>query len=610
MHIPIKSLLIGMLACSALVACTNEDVLENIDNPVVKGDKAYVMVNIKSANGLSSRGTGVDEKENPIFSDGINENEVGSATFFFYDANGKYVTKSAPGTTFSAKDPANDNVEEISNSVVVLQGLNGKNYPKYVVAVLNCPIEIVNRLHNGQFPLSRVKTELVNTANPYLNENSKFIMSNSTYNNENSTSQFFATELKETNFLPEQPDENKKEELLNAGNVVDIYVERLAAKANLTLATATDYVKLTKYNVDGEARTLYVKVLNWKLNGTNKNSYLMKNVDETFTAYTADATTGAKAWDWNATDNKRTYWGKSYNWETDTYKGTYPAGYTPGTTKEEDNTLNYFSWNAMNNNAVGTAQYCAENTNLGTFLNAGNFHSIITEALLQAKIYTENDAKQKVATELIRYNNTLYTKEIYVKQALLNLGKTWWTEDTEKSTDANKVYRSLADTDVEYLNFGNGIGALKLTNDAAALTWYSTEEPSDATKAEATAINTELKKDIVKAEIYKDGKMYYNIPIEHLRGGKFTYVSTTDKPVTGDGSADTEPEDIKVNEADYGVVRNHYYNITVNKIENLGNAVLDPDEIIIPIDKNNTTYYVGANISILAWKVVNQGVDL
>ena len=192
----------------------------------------------------------------------------------------------------------------------------------------------------------------------------------------------------------------------------------------------------------------------------------------------------------------------------------------------------------------------------------------------------------------------------------MNFGKTWWTVDDYEETTDKVEYRSLADTDVEYLNYGNGIGALKLTNDAAALTWYSTEEPSDATKAEAAAINAELKNDIVKAEIYKDGKMYYNIPIEHLRGGKFTYVSTTDKPVTGDGSADTEPEDIKVNEADYGVVRNHYYNITVNKIENLGNAVLDPDEIIIPIDKNNTTYYVGANISILAWKVVNQGVNL
>ena len=603
----IKSLLIGMLACSAMVACSNEDVLENIDNPVVKGDKAYVVVSIKNANGVSSRGTAGDTE----FSDGIAaENEVKTSTFFFYDASGKYVTKSAPTANFGASNPANDNVEEIAKSVLVLQGLNGKNYPSYVVAVLNCPTDLVNKLHSEQLSLAEVQKVLTDTESPYLNvvdNKNYFIMSNSTYNNNDATSKYFATKLVEDNFLKEQPE---KEDIVDEGdgiNVVDIYVERLAAKANLTLATAaTDYVELTKYNVDGKARTLYVKVLNWKLNGTNKKSYLMKNVDETFTAYKADATTGAKAWDWNATANKRTYWGMSYNWGI----GTYPAGYTPGTTVETDNTLNYFSWNAMKNNAVGTAQYCAENTNSESYLNAGNFHSIITEALLQAEIYTENDAKQKVATELIRYNNTLYTKEIYVKQALLNLGKTWWTEDTEKSTDANKVYRSLADTDVEYLNFGNGIGALKLTNDAAALTWYSTEEPSDATKAEATAINTELKKDIVKAEIYKDGKMYYNIPIEHLRGGEFTYVSSANKPVTGDGSADTEPEDIRVNEADYGVVRNHYYNITVNSIANLGNAVLDPDEIIIPIDKNNTTYYVGANISILAWKVVNQGVNL
>ena len=600
----IKSLLIGMLACSAMVACSNEDVLENIDNPVVKGDKAYVVVSIKNANGISSRGTA----GNPEFSDGLEaENAVASSTFFFYDASGKYVTKSAPTATFEASNPESDNVEEIAKSVLVLQGLNGKNYPNYVVAVLNCPTDLVNKLHSEQLSLAQVQKVLTDTDSPYLN-GTNFIMSNSTYNNGEAASKFFATKLIDKNFLKEQP----KEADINEGeniNVVDIYVERLAAKANLTLATAaTDYVKLTKYNVDGKARTLYVKVLNWKLNGTNKNSYLMKNVDETFTAYEANTTTGAKEWDWNATANKRTYWGKSYNWG----EGTYPAGWSSDL-NVTNNTLNYFSWNAMTpeeGTTIGTAQYCAENTNSETFLNAGNFHSIITEALLQAEIYTENEDGEKVETELIRYNNTLYTKEIYVKQALLNLGKTWWTVDDDEETTDKIEYRSLADTDVEYLNFGNGIGALKLTNDAAALTWYSTEEPSDATKAEAAAINAELKNDIVKAEIYKDGKMYYNIPIEHLRGGKFTYVSTTDKPVTGDGSADTEPEDIKVNEADYGVVRNHYYNITVNKIENLGNAVLDPDEIIIPIDKNNTTYYVGANISILAWKVVNQGVDL
>ena len=598
-----------MLACSAMVACTNEDVLENIDNPVVKGDKAYVVVSIKNANGVSSRGTAGDTE----FSDGIAaENEVKTSTFFFYDASGKYVTKSAPTANFGASNPANDNVEEIAKSVLVLQGLNGKNYPSYVVAVLNCPTDLVNKLHSEQLSLAEVQKVLTDTESPYLNvvdNKNYFIMSNSTYNNNDATSKYFATKLVEDNFLKEQPE---KEDIVNEGdgiNVVDIYVERLAAKANLTLATAaTDYVELTKYNVDGEARTLYVKVLNWKLNGTNKKSYLMKNVDEKFTAYTANTANGALAWDWNATANKRTYWGKSYNWG----EGTYPAGWSSDL-NVTNNTLNYFSWNAMTpeeGTTIGTAQYCAENTNSENFLNAGNFHSIITEALLQAEIYTENEDGEKVETELIRYNNTLYTKEIYVKQALLNLGKTWWTVNDDEETTDKVEYRSLADTDVEYLNFGNGIGALKLTNDAAALTWYSTEEPSDATKAEAEAINAELKKDIVKAEIYKDGMMYYNIPIEHLRGGEFTYVSSDNKPVTGDGSADTEPEDIRVNEADYGVVRNHYYNITVNSIANLGNAVLEPDEIIIPIDKNNTTYYVGANISILAWKVVNQGVNL
>ena len=80
----IKRLLIGMLACSAMVACTNDDLLENNEQGnQIKGDKAYVMVSIKNANGISSRGTGVDENENPIFSDGVDENEVGSATFFF-----------------------------------------------------------------------------------------------------------------------------------------------------------------------------------------------------------------------------------------------------------------------------------------------------------------------------------------------------------------------------------------------------------------------------------------------------------------------------------------------------------------------------------------------
>ena len=46
----IKSLLIGMLACSAMVACTNEDPIDNgNENPAAKSDKAYLAVKLVDA---------------------------------------------------------------------------------------------------------------------------------------------------------------------------------------------------------------------------------------------------------------------------------------------------------------------------------------------------------------------------------------------------------------------------------------------------------------------------------------------------------------------------------------------------------------------------------
>ena len=87
--------------------------------------------------------------------------------------------------------------------------------------------------------------------------------------------------------------------------------------------------------------------------------------------------------------------------------------------------------------------------------------------------------------------------------------------------------------------------------------------------------------------------MYYNIPIEHLRDdGKYN------------------DSDYVQKEGNYGVVRNHYYIITVNSIRNLGKAVNVPDERIIPNDDDVKNYFVAAKINVLSWKVVRQSVDL
>ena len=63
--------------------------------------------------------------------------------------------------------------------------------------------------------------------------------------------------------------------------------------------------------------------------------------------------------------------------------------------------------------------------------------------------------------------------------------------------------------------------------------------------------------------------------------------------------------------AKYGIVRNHHYVVTVNSLTKIGKGIFDPEEEIVP-GKNDEkdTYYVGARINILSWKIVNQNVNL
>ena len=80
----IKSLLIGLLACSAMVACTNEDAPVNDGTDTQKGD-AYVTVKLSMSGNAGSRGFsdgGFEEVES-----NSNEVKVNKAIFYFLDAN-------------------------------------------------------------------------------------------------------------------------------------------------------------------------------------------------------------------------------------------------------------------------------------------------------------------------------------------------------------------------------------------------------------------------------------------------------------------------------------------------------------------------------------------
>ena len=126
--------------------------------------------------------------------------------------------------------------------------------------------------------------------------------------------------------------------------------------------------------------------------------------------------------------------------------------------------------------------------------------------------------------------------------------------------------------------------------DAPAGTKYYTK-----TTTGTTPTFTEVDKNTVlaaieadKAEIRKDGRAYYYVPIKHL------------------GSTDTNADAI----AEYGIVRNHFYKITLSGIKGFGTPVYDPSKVVAPAVPTYQDTYLAARVQVLQWRVVNQNASL
>ena len=558
-----KYLFFAGLACTVFAACSSD---ENVTDGALDAntDQAYVAISLNNATGgMDGRGT-----DGGLQYGVADENAVSTAEFYFYNADGafnQYVSKPLDWTT-NTGNPAG-NVEKFSNATVVLQNLTKVGKPKYVVCVLNGAAGAYK-----DKTLAELKAAL---STSYLNGNN-FIMTNSTYNNSDATSQYFATVMNNNNFLKEKPTE---QELTN-DNAVQIYVERLASKVTvnttLTLSgTSNNELTIGTYDVDGEEKELTIKVLGWGLNALNKNEYVEKHVP----TWTTNL-----GFTWDAKDLYRSYWACSPNYGS----GTYPTSFA-NVVKEEKSTDNQTVTNAdayslqyisCKNlvNSLGRAAYCMENTNTADELKSGNFKAKVTHVLLKAQTVG--------GVDLSRYDGRLYTEQNFLNRILSQLNMPLYTL-------SGSEYTQIATSDLAVVNTYDGTVDMALTAEAAAKTWY-VKNGAEYTACDVATINAKFDALEIKADYYKNGMMYYCVPIEHLRGGKVTY---------------NDDLSVKVDEADYGVVRNHHYVLSINKIQNLGTAVYNPDEQIVPVVES-PTYYVGAKVNILSWKVVNQSVEL
>lgn len=614
-----KALFFPVLAALMLVGCSNDDVSEVIQDETPKvftGDEAYISVRLADAGSIYSRAT----TEDPGYEyGGPDEHTVKNAYFYFYDANGVFVSEgnawNGGASSESENGKENENIEFKSKTVVVLKGLTKKNYPKYMVTVLNRPssgFEPGGTLAEMEKKLASESTVGITTNHDGTDH---FVMSTTSWaeqkTNDVQTAYvkgkqlYFVTEVKEDNFLLEPVlaniDENK---------VVKVYVERLAAKVTLERGNLSNKVETLddetvlyeiQATVGGNengatgdniaAEKLYVKIDGWKLNATAKKSNIVKNINEAWT----DENLGFA---WNKTTDYRSFWGKSFNYG----KSDYPENAAGANNSEYLNYVNLLGTLKH----FGESDYCAENTNAQEIVTA-NFPSCVTSILVKATVCN----KKGEGLSLVRFNGELFKKTDYIKY-ILNVMKTkslWnvWVKTSAEGAP-EETFAQLDENSVKVENIGDGKVKVMLDDTKITDLYTQSDQPGGSGEYTYTLVTTENKETFIEklneallAECngdvntsigYESGQMYYNIPIEHLN------------------NSDVD-ENGNIPEAKYGVVRNHHYVVTINKLEKIGKGIFKPTEVIVPSDDDDKeAYYVGANINILSWKIVNQDVEL
>lgn len=561
-------LFLGLLACALVGACSQDGVDNKVPN-TFPANQAFINVRISDVGSMGTRGT-----DGGYEYGSADEHAVKTAHFFFYDAAGLFVSEGSAWNGGDASTNTNpvENIEFRSNTVVVLENLEGKGYPNYMVTVLNKPAGFV-----APATLDEMEKLLVDGITTTADGNTYFTMSTSSYKRDDNT-KYFVTPITEDNFTLEPVDVG------NIKNYVEVYVERLAAKVTLDVDGA---LKATEKTVDGKDGVFYpitstvagddnnentianenllIQFKGWKLNGTANKSHIVKNIN---TAWTDDELGFA----WNKPADFRSFWGKSFNYGV----GTYTYGVNGDTCP-----LTYVN---LNDNLVevGESTYCAENTNTAAILNVeGNNPAAITCILLKAVVC---DAEGN-ALDLVRYNGVLFEDEQFLAYVLniMDTNGNWnvWVKTAENE------YAQLDEAGVELVKEGTGV---KVQLKDGQTLYAKASEGVFNEIADVTSINDALDALCNGAIGYKGGEMFYNIPIEHLN------------PIAADATA--------LEEANYGIVRNHHYVINITKLDKVGKGIFTPEEEIIPDETDKDTYAIGAKINILSWKVVNQNVEL
>lgn len=570
-----------------LGACSSSDDLKDGGATANEG-KSYIAVNIKSV-GTAGAGTRAGDytQGDATYEDGTeNEGAISKVRFFFFNSDGSpYIMK---GTDKNYKElnssvtgaTESDRLYTIEGKTAAMMVIKGetKTAPAYMIAVVNP--QTLGKLEDKAYRESQlrdqftdtkfIKIETAATGKKY----SDFVMSNSVYSEDGA--RVCASSV--SGHVEENQEEAEK-------NPVDIYVERVVAKATTTVNTANweqiaDGTDAGKYKIKvGEIyinaenkKDVYAVVQGWGLADENGQAELEKQIDVTNNNLTS-AILGIEPW--TTPDYHRCFWSAS-------------VPFTVGTNQIVNHKFNEFT------TPFGTTPLytCPNTPTYEEFdtqkINEKPYENNLTKVLVAAKLVYYDDANNSHPADICKYRGIQILGADNVLKQVAKDHSEYWTVDP----NSNSKHILLAYTDLEYTrtDLGDGSSTDKLKSYEvrpvlkAGVKVY--KKNSDGT-FETVDSNDELNKLLAQSpvQVRKEGMTYYYTPIRHL-------AETKDKW------------------GYYGVVRNHSYRITINTMTGFGTPVYNPGEIIDPVIPKDTETYLAARINVLSWRVVTSSVDL
>lgn len=589
-----KITMLSSVLASALMltvaSCSSEDVA-GVDAQNGKGTTSFLAVNIENVG--SAPASRSYQQGDGTYEDGTEaESKINNVRFYFFNGDGTpylLVNKNSEKQPVNFLDQTvetdgNDHdhtAETKTKAVLVLNG-ETKAVPASVIAVINPEVLDNTTLKTGTMTLSELRTSAIGSK--FYDNTNGFVMSNSVY--ESAGQDVCSTPVANSVFATSE-DAMK--------NPVDIYVERVNAKVNAKIDAdyqrtgetekawttnaegkyqievgsidVTTYADNTNAAPTKNTYPVYAVVQGWQLADADGKAEVCKQINTSWYAGELGISP------WTTSDYHRCFWSKSV---------PFTSGAQGGANHPVNPTFNDITQSLSDVFSVEPV-YTLPNTPDKLVKNPTTSVNTLTKLIVAAKlVYKDNDGKYKNA-QVCQYRGLTYLGEEAVKKQIVG-GFAKYFKRT--STETGDVYQSIDASDI----------AFKTVPGSSEVKDYEVVATLADNVGELFVKNGEtynpVKKDVVNAALAKEeaqvrsteGATYYYTPIKHL------------------GTAGSLGE--------YGIVRNHSYQVTIQNIKGFGTPVYDPDKEIDPMIPSDENTYLAASIKVLSWRVVSSKVDL